>query len=58
MEFLRSQIILLEAPALPNEVVSGLLCAHRFRVLIGGVMAFFSEKGTAENEGKITIRFS
>lgn len=40
MEFLRSQIMLLEAPALPNEVVLGLLCAHRFRVLIGGVVVF------------------
>lgn len=66
MEFLRSQIILLEAPALPIEVALGLLRAYRFRALIGGVVAFsfsekgavFSEKGTAEDEGKITIRFS
>jgi len=32
--------MLLEALALPIEVVPGLLCAHRFRVLIGGMVAF------------------
>lgn len=45
-----------KAPTLPVAVVPGLSRAHRFCALTGGVVAF-SEKGAAENEGKITIRF-
>ena len=46
-----------KAPALPDAVVPGLCALTAFVRFTGGVVAFSGE-GTAENEDKITIRFS